>query len=184
MRIAGETVGVRGIALLAASGVVGIVLAVHGWSVRHDGLPPTLAGPQGSLSPSAAATHASSGAPTQGPPSSGQASPPSPTASPAAGPKLSSEPYARYAFQVWPGPMSHAAHAAMTGLVVVVHRHGSGINVTAGAVGQPKGAPAFYPAGAKVYVVEAALGDDSNNTDLNFGDDALVVTDSLGRVVR
>jgi hypothetical protein len=79
--------------------------------------------------------------------------------------------------------MSQAARAAMTGLVVV-HRQGSGIEVTAGAAGQPNAAPAFYPAGVKVYVVEAALGDDSNNTDFNFGDDALVVTDSQGRIVR
>lgn len=184
MRIAGETVGVRGVALLAASGLVGIVLAVHGWSARHDGLPPTLAGPQASRSPSAAATPVSPAAPTQGPPASGQAPPPSAAASPAAGPKLSSQPYWQYAYQVWPGPMSQAARAALTGLVVAVHRHGSGIIVAAGATGQPKAAPTFYPAGAKVYVIEAALGDDSNNTDFNFGDDALVVTDSQGRIVR
>ena len=66
----------------------------------------------------------------------------------------------------------------------MVHRHGSGITVAAGVVGQPKAAPRFYPAGTKVYVIEAALGDDSGNTDFNLGDDALVVTDSLGRIVR
>jgi hypothetical protein len=80
--------------------------------------------------------------------------------------------------------MSQAARAAMTGLVIVVHRRGSGIIVAAGAAGQPRAAPRFYPAGAKVYVIEAALGDDSNNTDFNFGDDAFVVTDSRGRIVR
>jgi hypothetical protein len=184
MRIAGETVGVRGFALLAATGVVGIVLAVHGWSARHDGLPPTLAGPQASRSPSAGATRVSTVAPTQGPTASGHAAPQPTTASPAPGPKLSSQPYGRYAYQVWPGPMSQAARAAMTGLVVIVHRHGSGIVVAAGAAGQPRAAPTVYPSGARVYVIEAALGDDSNNTDFNFGDDALVVTDSLGRILR
>ena len=189
MRIAGETVGVRGIALLAASGMVGIVLAVHGWSVRNDRLPPTLAGAQASRSASAGAGSASPAAPTQSQPPSGQApassaAAPSATASPAASSKLSSQPYAQYAYQVWPGPISQAARAAATGLVIVVHRHGSGIVVTAGVAGQPKAAPTFYPAGAKVYVIEAALGDDSGNTDFNLGDDALVVTDSAGRIVR
>ena len=56
--------------------------------------------------------------------------------------------------------------------------------VAAGVAGQPKAAPRFYPAGTKVYVIEAALGDDSGNTDFNLGDDALVVTDSLGRIVQ
>src|SRR6266581_3110081 len=177
MRIAGETIGVRGMTLLAASGVVGIVLAVHGWSVRHDGLPPTLAGPQASRSTSAGAGSASPAAPTQSQPPSGQAPASSATASPAAAPKLSSQPYARYAYQVWPGPISQAAKAAATGLVIVVHRHGSGIIVAAGVAGQPTAAPRLYPAGAKVYVIEAALGDDSGNTDFNLGDDALVVTD-------
>lgn len=184
MRIAGETIGVRGITLLAASGVVGIVLAVHGWSVRHDRLPPTLAGGQASHSASAGAGPASPAGPTQSQPASGKAHASSATASPTAAPKLSSQPYARYAYQVWPGPTSQAASAAATGLVIVVHRHGSGLMVAARVVGQPQAAPRFYPAGAKVYVIEATMGDDSGNTDFNLGDDALVVTDSLGRIVR
>jgi hypothetical protein len=187
MRVAGETIGVRGIALLAASGVFGIVLAVHGWSVRNDRLPTTFAGAHASRSASARAR--SPAAPVRTKPASGHApaSPPAtspPATSPSAAPKLSSQPYARYAFQVWPGPMSQAATAAATGLSIVVHKQGSGIVVAAGVIGQPKAAPKFYPAGAKVYVIEAALGDDSGHTDFNLGDDALVVTDSLGRIVQ
>ena len=182
MRVAGETIGVRGIALLAASGVLGIVLAVHGWSVRHDRLPTSFAGAHAPQSASAGTR--SPAAPAQSKPATGQ-TPASPAvSSPAAAPKLSSQPYARYAYQVWPGSMSQAATAAATGLLIVVHRHGSGIVVAAGVVGQPKASPKFYPAGAKVYVIEAALGDDSGNTDFNLGDDALVVTDSLGRIVQ
>lgn len=182
MRVAGETIGVRGMTLLAASGVFGIVLAVHGWSVRNDRLPATFAAPHASQSASAGAR--SPAGPAQSKPAAGQA-PASPTVtSPAAAPKLSSQPYARYAFQVWPGPMSQAATVAATGLLIVVHRHGSGIVVAAGVVGQPKAAPKFYPAGAKVYVIEAALGDDSGHTDFNLGDDGLVVTDSRGRIVQ
>ena len=35
-----------------------------------------------------------------------------------------------------------------------------------------------------MYVVEASLGDDANNSDYNLGDDGLVVTDSSGRIVQ
>jgi len=64
-----------------------------------------------------------------------------------------------------------------------VHRRGSGISVSAGVNGQPAGAARFYPLGARVYVVEATVGDDSGNSDYNLGDDGLVVTDAHGRIV-
>jgi hypothetical protein len=66
--------------------------------------------------------------------------------------------------------------------MVKVTRQGSGIEVNAGAAGQPTGAPHFYAQGAVVYVVEASLGDDSSNTDYSLGDDGLVVTDAQGRI--
>lgn len=192
MRIAGENIGVRGLTLLAVAGVVGIVLGIHGWSLRHQGVPSGFAGPQVSPSTSVGAPgKASKGsghsagptsAPAQGP------SAPAPTSSAAgpaaAGPKLSSQAYASYAFRVWPGPVSQAASTAATGLVIKVHRHGSGITVAASVAGQPPATPKFYAAGATVYVIEAALGDDSGNTDYNLGDDGLVVTDTQGRIVQ
>ena len=55
--------------------------------------------------------------------------------------------------------------------------------VTAGANGQPSAAPRFYSGGARVYVVEASLGDDSGDSDYSLGDDALVVTDAQGRIL-
>jgi hypothetical protein len=69
-------------------------------------------------------------------------------------------------------------------LSVSVHRRGAGISVAAGVNGQPTGAARFYPLGARVYVVEAAVGDDSGNSDYNLGDDGLVVTDAHGRIVQ
>ena len=185
MRIAGETVGVRGIALLAVAGVVGIVLGVHGWSGRHNGLPSSLAGPQASPSvkarPSQAPSAGPTSAPTQGPRAAGS---PTSSASPAPGAKLSAQSYAQYAYQLWPGPESQAAKTAATGLTINVHRSGSGITVAAGVAGQSKPVNRSYPTGAKVYVIEASLGDDSNNTDFNLGDDGIVVTDSQGRIVQ
>jgi hypothetical protein len=182
MRLGGEPVGRWGIALLAITAITGTGLAVHGWSSRSGGATPGLA--SGSQ-PAATAPAASSQPAASSPPA---ASPPaaSPSASPAAsaGPLLSSEPYARAAFQIWPGTPGTAAKAAMTGLSVSVHKRGSGLSVTAGVNGQQAGAPHTYPGGAKVYVVEASMGDDSGSSDYNLGDDGLVVTDSKGRIVQ
>jgi hypothetical protein len=153
MRVAGATIGSRGIALLAATAAVGIVLGVHGWSSRHHGTAP-------------GRSHASG------------------SAAPTPGPRLSRQSYASYSYRVWPGPVSPAAKAAGTGLAISIRRHGSGIMVTAGVVGQPAQPARFYPTGTAVYVVEAAMGDDSGNADYNLGDDGLVVTDSHGRVLE
>jgi hypothetical protein len=191
MRIAGETVGRRGLTLLVVSAVAGVVLGAHGWSGRHNGLPPPLAGLHASAtassSPASTTTAPPSAAPSS-PPSQGPvAASPSPaatSAAPAPGPKLSSQPYASYAFQVWPGPVSAAGKAALTGLVISVRRQGSGIVVTAGVAGQPAPSPRFYPAGVKVYVIEATMGDDSGNSDFNLGDDGLAVTDAQGRILQ
>src|SRR6266705_1330472 len=106
MRMAGETVGFRGVALLAVAAVVGVVLGVHGWTGRHAGLPPALAGPHPSPTQTAGARSSSSPAPassgpassgpassaappTQGPVASSQAAAPSPAPTP--GPKLSTQ---------------------------------------------------------------------------------------------
>ena len=181
MGLNGRTVGPRAAGLLAVTAVAGVVLALHGWSGRHSGLAPgglaTSGGPSAGASPSA---------PT-GPASSARAAPaPSPSrasSSARPGPQLSSEPYASYSYLVWPGTPSAAAQAALAGLSVLVHRDGAGISVTAGVIGQPPAAPRFYPRGARVYVVEAALGDDSGSSDYNLGDDGLVVTDTQQRIL-
>src|SRR6266436_10136369 len=181
MRIAGDTIGPRGIAVLAVSAVVGVLLGLHGWSGRHNGLPSTLAssGPRPSA-PARVSRPARSPATTS--PATTSPATTSPAASP--GPKLSTQSYASSSYQVWPGPLSTAAKAAVTGLVIAVHRHGSGIMVTAGVAGQPAPTPRFYPAGAKVFVVEVALGDDSGHSDYDLGDDGLVVTNSQERILQ
>jgi hypothetical protein len=191
MRLGGEPVGRWGIALLAVTGIVGLLLAWHGWTGRSAGVAPSLSGKAASNGPARGTQGtASSPSPAQSSsaqPSSAPASPgasPAPTASARAGPLLSSEPYASVTYQVWPGPLSAAATQALTGLKVAIHQHGSGLLVTAGVIGQPPAAPHLYVGGARVYVVEAALGDDSGNADYNLGDDGLVVTNAQGRIVR
>jgi hypothetical protein len=194
MRSSTTPAGPAGLTLLAATAIAGIILAVHGWSGRHSGLAPGALG--ATASPASATTDPASPAHTaapSGPGSAGRragsrsAAPPSPAgSSPSAspGPLLSAQPYASYSFKVWPGTPSAAARAALTGLTVKVRRHGPGIAVTASVSGQPAAAPRFYPGGARVYIVEASLGDDSGNSDYSLGDDGLIVTDAQGRILR
>lgn len=182
MRVAGDTVGGRGMALMAVTAVVGIVIGAHGWSGRSHGVSPGLAGPQSSVSaqPSATASARPGASPSQSAPNQG------PTVAPAPkpGPKLSSQSYASYAFPLWPGTPNAAAKAAATGLTIKVTRQGSGISVAAGVAGQPLPAARYYPTGAHVYVIEASMGDDGGNSDYNLGDDGLVVTDAQGRILQ
>jgi hypothetical protein len=183
----GRTVGPRAAGLLAVTAATGVVLALHGWSGRHSGLapgalatssgPPALAGPTASAGPAGSVGPTGPASPTPAPGPS-RASP-----GPQPGPLLRSEPFAAYSYLVWPGTPTAAAQAALAGLSVSVHRDGAGISVTAGVNGQPAAAPRFYPRGARVYVVEASLGDDSGNSDYNLGDDGLVVTDAQQRVL-
>ena len=71
----------------------------------------------------------------------------------------------------------------MTGLTISATHQGHGILVRAGVNGQP-GPARSYPDGARVYVVESSLGDDSGGSDYNLGDDGLVVTDAGGRILQ
>ena len=192
MRLGGEQVGRWGLAVLAITGVAGLALAVHGWSVRGAGATPSLAG----STPAAASAPAGATA-RPSPPSRATASPAGTPARPAAnapgaagspapapGPKLSSEPYASVAYQIWPGPVSSTASQALTGLAVSVHRRAGGLAVTAAARGQGPATSHLYPGGVRVYVVEASLGDDSGTLDYSLGDDGVVVTDAQGRIVQ
>jgi hypothetical protein len=182
MRFTGKPTGPLGLALLAVTGLAGIVLAVHGWSGRHSGLPAgALAGNSPTQAPSARPARPGRGAGSSAP-AAGSSSPAAAPGGP--GPLLSAQSYAQYSFKVWPGARGAAAQAALTGLTVKVVRQGSGIMVTAGVAGQPTGAPHFYAHGAVVYIVEASLGDDSGNSDYSLGDDGLVVTDAQGRILQ
>src|SRR5437764_630980 len=154
MRLGREQVGRWGITLLAVTGIAGLLLAWHGWAGRAGAVSPSLAG--GATSSGQRPGSPSSPAPA---PSSAAASP-APAASGAAGkagPLLSSQPYASSAYQIWPGQLSAAAKQALTGLTVTVRKHGSGLLVTAGVIGQGPGTPHLYVSGARVYVVEVSL---------------------------
>lgn len=170
------TIGGRGVALLVVAAVAGALLGLHGWSGRHGRLP------AGSFGTSPARTHPATPA-GRHPAASPTAPPASQPAAGSPGPKLSSESYAGYSYLVWPGTPTPAARAALTGLSISVHRGAAGVQVTAGVAGG-NSRTTYYPKGERVYVIEASLGDDSGNSDFNLGDDGLVVTDALGRIIR
>ena len=175
MRIGDEPVGPKGLVLLGVTAAAGVALAAHGWSGRAAGLAPgslaASSGPARAMAP-APARHRSgtlspspSGATASASASPGAAASPRASSSATPGPLLSSQSFASYAFQVWPGSRSAAASSALTGLSISVHRTGSGLSVVAGVAGQPSPAAHFYPGGARVYVIEASMGDDSGNSD-------------------
>lgn len=171
------SVGPRGLALLVTTGIVGVLLGMHGWSGRQAGATPgTLTGTNPTHPAAAARRSSPTGTPSPIPPHQTRAA--------GKGPLLSSQSYASYAFQVWPGTPTAAARTAMTGLAISVRRAGAGVTVAAGVRGQPQPAPHTYPHGARVYVIEASLGDEAGNADYNLGDDGLVVTDASGRIVH
>ena len=192
MRVGGGLVGRWGLAVLAVTGVAGLVLAIHGWSGGGaSATPPLAGGPLGAASAAPSRTVPSSAAASQ---ATSPAGAPAPSAakspgaagssSPAPGPLLSSQPFASVAYQIWPGPVSSTARQALTGLAISVHNRGTGLAVTAAARGQGAAATHLYRGGVRVFVVEASLGDDSGNSDYSLGDDGLVVTDAQGRIIR
>jgi hypothetical protein len=188
MRYQFGSVGPRGLTLLAVAGVAGVLLAAHGWAHHsNSGALGSLAGGQtAAQQPGRGASAPIAYGPSAEPSSSAaRAQPPSHSgvAASTPGPLLKSQPFAPYAFAIWPGRPSSAAKAALTGLSVSVRRETSGLSVAAAVNGQSTGSAHFYSKGAHVYVVEATMGDDSGSSDYNLGDDGLVVTDTQGRIV-
>ena len=188
MRIAGETVGARGAIALSTAAVMAAILAVHGYghpgslglvgsttiTGAHTGRPTAAPSPQPQSSGTGSATPGSSASPAA-----------APSASATPGPLLSSTPYAAYTYQLYPGTPSTSARVALAGFSFKARNSGSSVQFTLFISGGSQ-APITksYPANDHVYFVEANLGDDSANTEYNFGDDGLVVTDASGRVVQ
>lgn len=164
--------GPRGLTVLSIAGIVGALLGVLGWTQRGTGLIAPVVAPSPAASPSPPAAASPSPSAT----ASGSASPA------ATGPLLSSQPYAAYAYQVWPGPLTADARLAMAGFTVTVTRRANGITVHAVVDGQTTGAS--FQGGAKVYVVDSSLGDEGGSVDYNLGDDGLVVTNAQGQVLQ
>lgn len=177
-----RSLGPRGATVLSLAGIAGVFLAVIGWTQRGTGLVASAV----TAPPSAAASASGPASVPASPAAPASGGPPSaPAAAAAAGPALSAEPYASYAYLVWPGARGGAGKLAMTGFTLEVTRRAGGISVTAVQDGQAMtSASHFYPGGAKVYLLDSNLGDDGGgNVDYDQTDDGLIVTNAQGQVL-
>ena len=173
-----RSMGPRGLIVLILAGLVGLSLAIVGWSQRHTGL---VASGVGGLGGSAPAYSASASPARAGPTArAGTAPAATPSASGNAGPLLSSEPFAQFAYLVWPGPVSADGKLAMGRWKLTVTRQAGGITVQAAEDGQSMASVSrFYPGGAKVYILDSDFSADAaGNTN-----EGLEVTNTQGQVL-
>jgi hypothetical protein len=191
-----EHVGTIGLAVLLAGAVLAIGLAIHGYGNRGLALPSvaTSAASPGRSQPhpttttsKGATTNSTSGSTSTSTTNSTSGSTYTSTTSPAVklGPALSSTQYASYAYRIYPGSVSGSAQQAMAGYSISTKVSGANVVVAVSTAGSSQ-APSqkTYPAADTVYFVEASLGDDSGTTELNPGDDGLIVTNPQGRIVE
>jgi hypothetical protein len=184
MRLGPDQVGLRGLLLLATTGLIGVGLAIHGYG--HGAV--IAAGPGAPGTPTSVAhshPRASATSPSTNSPSSSASSQSTTAPSQKLGPLLSSTQYAPYALQIYPGPESSQARQATAGFTIQVKPQARKIrlSVAASGSGQPAQTSTF-PAGDRVYFIEATLGDESGSVDYNFGDDGVVVTNAHGYIVQ
>ena len=155
------SVGPRGLSVLSIAGVAGLLFGVVGWKQAGIDTAAAAQAPVGTSSPSAAATVPAS-------------------AAAAAGPLLSSMPYAPFAYLVWPGPVSANGKLAMSRWKLTVTRQTGGITVQAAEDGQSMTSVShFYPGGAKVYILDSDLGANAPGTT----NEGLEVTNTRGQVL-
>ncbi|MFY9778008.1 MAG: hypothetical protein WAK28_25855 [Trebonia sp.] len=150
--------------VLSIAGIAGLLFGVVGW--KQGGIDTVTAPPVAATSSPAAASSPSATVP--------------PSATAAAGPLLSSMPYASFAYLVWPGPVSADGKLAMSRWKLTVTRQAGGITVQAAEDGQSMASVSgFYPGGAKVYILDSDLGADAaGNTN-----EGLEVTNTQGQVL-
>ncbi len=96
---------------------------------------------------------------------------------------LNNTAYARFSYQIYPGPLSQAALSAMTGfnMTNTTLQNGS-VAVKIAVVGSGQNQTIVLKPGYRLYVVEGSFGDDSIRYDSSFGDDGFVVVDQNGYV--
>jgi len=159
-------VGPRGLTVLSIAGIAGLLFGVVGW--KQGGTDLVAAPPVPASSSSAPAATSSPSATATAPVPAG------------AGPLLSSMPYASFAYQVWPGPVSADGKLAMSRWKLTVTRQAGGIAVQAAEDGQSMASVShFYPGGAKVYILDSDLSASSPGAT----DEGLEVTNAQGQVL-
>lgn len=179
-----QRVGTVGLAVLAVAVVVAVALAIGGYRSGGLALPSvaaSTASPARSQPPPTPAKSAAAKSP------GGSTSSTTSTTSPSTklGPALSSTQYAQYAYRIYPGPVATSTQKAMAGYNISTKLSGSNVVIAVSAVGSSQ-APSrrSYAAVDKVYFIEANFGDDAGVSELNPGDDGLVVTNPQGLIVE
>ena len=160
--------GPRGLTVLSIAGIAGLLFGVVGWKQRGIY---TVTAPPVAATSSPAATSLPSATATATVPASAAA---------AAGPLLSSMPYASFAYLVWPGPVSADGKLAMSRWKLTITRQAGGITVQAAEDGQSMASVSrFYPGGAKVYILDSDLSANAPGTT----NEGLEVTNTQGQVL-
>jgi len=179
-----ERVGTVGLVVLLAAATLAVGLAVHGYGNRGLALPSVAASvPSPGRSQPQPTTTTTKGVAANATRSSTSTSATSPPVK--LGPALSTTQYASYAYRVYPGPVSASAQQAMAGYSISTKVSGSTVVVAVSSAGSSQILQRkAYPAADKVYFIEASFGDDSGVTELNPGDDGLVVTNPQGLIVE
>ena len=165
----GKQISTQATVVLAVSALIALAMGIWGFNTQGDHLQNTLA-----------ASDAQAG---QGPSANANVNPQTGTK---LGPLLSSMPYARAAYPLYPGPIDSNTQRALEGFTVSFSHAGNLVTLTVNVLGssQPP-VQRTFDASDKVYFIETRMGDDSNgNGDDNFGDDGLVITDASGHILQ
>ena len=178
-----QRVGTIGLAVLLGATALAVALAIHGYGTHGLALP-SVAAPTASPSPSQPPpSKIKGGAGT----STNTTNATTTTTSPRVklGPALSKTQYASYAYRIYPGPVSASAQQAMAGYRISTKVSGSTVVIAVSATGSSQAlSRKTYAVADNVYFLEANFGDDSGVTELNPGDDGLIVTNPHGLIVE
>lgn len=179
-----ETIGLRGLVALGASALIALSLGVWGLNNHSLSLQSSMTDPQPQARVAGAQGDSRPGARPQPKAKSTPATPQSAKAD-RLGPLLASTPYARAAYQLYPGSLNDRTRRALAGFTISFKRQKQQVTLSISVMGSSR--PPYqrsFAASGKVYFIEARFGDDSGYTgEDNFGDDGLIITNAAGRIL-
>jgi len=102
----------------------------------------------------------------------------------AVGSLLSQTWYARYAYRVYPGPLSAGTERALTGFRVTTRPASPvAVEVTVDDLRAGTSEHVTYDSGIQLYFIERDPGDDDARGETDYADDWFVLTDATGHVI-
>ncbi|MGD0510889.1 MAG: hypothetical protein ABSA33_03530, partial [Candidatus Micrarchaeaceae archaeon] len=96
---------------------------------------------------------------------------------------FASSQYARYSYQVYPGPISQQAQAALSGFSLnstALQNGSTGVKIS--IVGSSQSQTLVLKPNYKLYIVETSFGDDASHFDASLGDDGFIIVDTNGYI--